>query len=113
MTVRATLLHLPSPVPRRKQVIRKSELWANLKQTRKNEEEIEDLYRRRDGLAIVQGWREGGESKGGSQRSKRSLLLDLIPTVGKWKDLSGFRCEFYAFPFPFPLIDSYCKFGGD
>lgn len=88
--VRSTLLHLPSPVPRRKQVLRKSALWEKLRETRANEEGIEKMYRKKDGIALVPpfefdvaeedvgGWRGGG----GSQRSRRSLTTELVPYVG-------------------------------
>lgn len=88
--VRSTMLHLPSPVPRRKQVLRKSALWEKLRETRSNEEGIEEMYRKKDGIALVPpfefedstigdgGWRGGG----GSQRSRRSLTTELVPYVG-------------------------------
>ncbi|SGY73232.1 BQ5605_C005g03277 [Microbotryum silenes-dioicae] len=37
VAVRGTLFHLPSPVPKKKQTLRKSEVWGQLKRTRENE----------------------------------------------------------------------------
>lgn len=41
--VRSTLLALPSPVPRRKQVLRKSELWETLRLARQNDEGVDEV----------------------------------------------------------------------
>ncbi|ORY88337.1 Rad17 cell cycle checkpoint protein-domain-containing protein [Leucosporidium creatinivorum] len=109
--VRSTLLHLPSPVPRRKQVLRKSALWEKMRETRANEEGIEEMYRKKDGIALVPpfefeageedggGWRGGG----GSQRSRRSLTTELVPYVGviRQKGTKGalsFFTELATFP---------------
>ncbi|KAM0750463.1 Rad17-domain-containing protein [Meredithblackwellia eburnea MCA 4105] len=84
VAVRSTLVCLPTPVPHRKQVLRKSELWENLRLTRANEADIDDLYRRSNELAIVPPWphKDGEEPLGGCQRSKRSLLTELVPYAG-------------------------------
>ena len=41
--MRSTLLALPSPVPRRKQVLRKSELWETLRLARQNDEGVDEV----------------------------------------------------------------------
>lgn len=85
VSVRGTLISLPSPVPRRKQVLRKSELWDKLRLTRANEEGVEALYRRRDGVAVVPPWdaMEGGDPRGGgAQRSRRSVMTEVVPFAG-------------------------------
>lgn len=106
------MMSLPEPVPRRKQVLRKSELWDKLRLQRANEDGIEELYRKRDGIALVPprvlesesrgvtlnfdappgtsletGQQETGQDHewqggGGAQRSRRCLATELIPYVG-------------------------------
>lgn len=66
VSVRSTLLNLPSPVPRCKQVLRKSELWETLKLRRQNEEGLDEIGGK-EGL-----WRE----------EKRSVVAERVPWMG-------------------------------
>lgn len=79
ISVRSALLCLPSPVPHRKHVMRKADLWERLREERANEDGIEDMGRRREGWAVVPPFVGGG---GGGQRSRRSLGTELVPCVG-------------------------------
>lgn len=70
-------------MPQRKQVLRKSEMWEKMRTTRANEEGVQDMYCRREGLAIVPPWSgDGRDILGGSQRSRRSLTTEFVPYVG-------------------------------
>ncbi|BGP51970.1 RFC checkpoint protein Rad17 [Rhodotorula kratochvilovae] len=79
--VRSTLLHLPSPVPRRKQVLRKSELWETLRLARQNDEGVEEVMRR-----------EGGE--------KGVVMREVVPWLGLIRppDASPFLLDLATFP---------------
>ncbi|GEM11224.1 cell cycle checkpoint protein rad17 [Rhodotorula toruloides] len=89
VSVRSTLLNLPSPVPRRKQVLRKSELWETLKLRRQNEEGLDEMGGK-EGL-----WRE----------EKRSVVAERVPWMGviKPKDANPFLLDLAAFP---PLTEA-------
>lgn len=94
------MLNLPAPVPRRKQTLRKSEIWDKMRQTRANEDGIDEMYRRKDGVALVpptrmMGSMMGGAADasegdadaywaggGGTQRSRTCLAIEMIPFVG-------------------------------
>lgn len=93
--MRSTLLNLPQPVPRRKQVLRKSELWDKLRLQRQNEDGIEEMYRKKDGIALVppttsEAGRlldsdsdgDGDNGGGGAQRSRRCLATEVVPYAG-------------------------------
>ncbi|KAL8292578.1 hypothetical protein RQP46_001190 [Phenoliferia psychrophenolica] len=103
VAVRGTLLNLSSPVPKRSQVLRKSEMWDKMRLTRANEAGLEDMYRRREGLAIVPPWEgDGRDILGGSQRSRRSLTTEFVPYLGgiqkARKAGSKFLMELATFP---------------
>ncbi|BGO95909.1 hypothetical protein NBRC10512_005496 [Rhodotorula toruloides] len=89
VSVRSTLLNLPSPVPRRKQVLRKSELWETLKLRRQNEEGLDEIGGK-EGL-----WRE----------EKRSVVAERVPWMGviKPKDANPFLLDLATFP---PLTEA-------
>ncbi|KAK4694293.1 cell cycle checkpoint protein, partial [Phenoliferia sp. Uapishka_3] len=99
VAVRSTLICLPSPVPHRKQTLRKSEMWEKMRETRANEEGIRELYRKRDGFAFLMGGEEGGV---GGQRSRRGLMTEFVPAVGGMqrvrKSGSKFLIDLATFP---------------
>ena len=86
LSIRGTLLSLPSPVPRRRQVLRKSELWENSRLERQNEEGIEEvmqLERKRAMQRIALGGE--GESAGGlglGAELKRTVVCETVPWLG-------------------------------
>jgi hypothetical protein len=59
--------------------MRKADLWEKLRTTREREDGIEDMYRKKEGLAIVPAFEGGG---GGGQRGRRSLVQEMVPWVG-------------------------------
>lgn len=77
VSVRSTLLNLPSPVPRRKQVLRKSELWETLKLRRQNEEGLDEI----------------GGSEGLWREEKRSVVAERVPWMGVIKPKGAIRCS--------------------
>ena len=78
------MINLPSPVPLRKQVLRKSDMWDKMRLARSNEAGLEDMYKRREGLAIIPPWEGACRGiLGGSQRSRRSLTTELVPYLGR------------------------------
>ncbi|KAK4052775.1 RFC checkpoint protein Rad17 [Microbotryomycetes sp. JL201] len=112
VAVRSTMLNLPQPVPRRRQELRKSEYWAKTRLQRSNENGIEEMYRKKDGLALVPPTglsaltsqavgkfakangqndeeRHIGQDEhdwsggGGTQRSRQCLTIELVPFIGK------------------------------
>ncbi|GAA5870623.1 hypothetical protein JCM1840_004819 [Sporobolomyces johnsonii] len=108
LAVRTTLVSLPSPVERRKQTLRKSEMWDNLKVQRQNEEGVAELVRQRGGAAgaaVVPPFEEGGEGAGGCLRDRRSLMSEMIPWLGviKPKNANPFLVDLATFP---PLTSS-------
>ncbi|GAA5842781.1 hypothetical protein JCM9279_003984 [Rhodotorula babjevae] len=64
--VRSTLLALPSPVPRRKQVLRKSELWETLRLARQNDEGVDEVL-------------AGGGSVLGAPGMKSMVVEEVVP----------------------------------
>ncbi|GAA6051572.1 hypothetical protein JCM3770_003478 [Rhodotorula araucariae] len=79
--VRSTLLHLPSPAPRRKQVLRKSELWETLRLARQNDDGVDEVLRR-----------SGGE--------KGIVVREVVPWLGVIRppDVSPFLVDLASFP---------------
>ncbi|GAA5982496.1 hypothetical protein JCM10908_006672 [Rhodotorula pacifica] len=107
LSVRGTLLSLPSPVPRRKQVLRKSELWENVRLQRQNEEGVEEvmlLERKRamQRIALLGG---AGEAGTGAGELKKTMLCEMVPWLGviKPKDANPFLVDLATFP---PLAGS-------
>ncbi|GAA6015227.1 hypothetical protein JCM10207_003651 [Rhodosporidiobolus poonsookiae] len=92
LSVRTTLLALPSPVPRRKQVLRKSELWETLRLARQNEDSVGELLQLGVAggagtgavvYASCAGAPEGVEGSGlATRRERGSLLSEVVPWVG-------------------------------
>lgn len=93
IAVRGTLLSLPSPVPRRRQVLRKSELWENLRLQRQNEESVEEVLDGETKRAMARLAARGGEvdratlGRGGDGgfgfgELKRTMLCEIIPWLG-------------------------------
>ncbi|GAA6039753.1 hypothetical protein JCM8097_004201 [Rhodosporidiobolus ruineniae] len=117
LAVRQTLLSLPSPVPRRKQVLRKSELWETLRLSRQNEDGLSELL----GLGATAGVGGLGGLAGlvyassvpadgdagvlVTRRESGSLLSEVVPWLGviKPKHANSFLLDLAAFP---PLEDA-------
>ncbi|GAA5966338.1 hypothetical protein JCM21900_003101 [Sporobolomyces salmonicolor] len=103
LAVRTTLVSLPSPVERRKQTLRKSEMWDHLKAQRQNEEGVAELVRQRGGaagVAVVPPFEDGGGGAGGGLRDRRSLMCEMIPWLGviKPKNANPFLVDLATFP---------------
>ncbi|GAA5938024.1 Rad24p [Sporobolomyces koalae] len=87
VAVRTTLLGLPSPVERTKQVLRKSELWDNEKLRRSNEEGVLELttngaiYGSTKQSGTIEEEEENGRRLSG-WRNKKDLLTETIPWIG-------------------------------
>ena len=86
LAVRGTLFHLPRPVPRRKQTLRKSQLWESTRLASDNDESIRALYRGRLDAAFAStdvdeavAVREVGIA---NQRSRRAVCTETIPYLG-------------------------------
>ncbi|KAK4057443.1 RFC checkpoint protein Rad17 [Microbotryomycetes sp. JL221] len=78
VAVRSTMLNLPQPVPRRKQTLRKSELWDKQRLQRQNEDGIDEMYRKKDGIALVPpvSLRQVTEKAFGQDREGTKELLE-------------------------------------
>lgn len=76
---RGLLMALPCPVPRRKQVVRKSEIFDSMRSARSNEAALDELGASVRGLAIARAEEDGGVA---TQRSRRSLITEVIPFAG-------------------------------
>ncbi|GAA5870913.1 hypothetical protein JCM8547_000031 [Rhodosporidiobolus lusitaniae] len=113
LATRTTLLSLPSPVPRRKQTLRKSELWETLRLSRQNEEGVSELLGlgaslgggRLSGTAGLvyasSGGRKEGEAVGlVTRREGGSLMSEIVPWLGviKPKDANPFLLDLATFP---------------
>ncbi len=85
VAVRSALVHLPSPVPKRKQTLRKSALWDNLRNTKANEEIIAEWSTAAGGvsggqeLVMLPRWEDG---TGGGMRSRRAVVAEMVPWAG-------------------------------
>ncbi|SCV69150.1 BQ2448_2170 [Microbotryum intermedium] len=92
VAVRGTLFHLPSPVPKKKQTLRKSEVWDQLKRTRENESFLYSFASKgflgeqlRVGSATRVDWaplvgrmmRDKGEKKGSGIPKHSAFLVQL------------------------------------
>ncbi|KAI5475119.1 cell cycle checkpoint protein rad17 [Pseudohyphozyma bogoriensis] len=109
VSIRSTLINLPSPVPHRKQVLRKSELWDKLRLTRNNEDGIEEMFRSGAGVGVVPAWegedgRGGEKGGGGCQRSRRSLGTEVGPFLGVFQRGRGTRKNFWTELATFPPV---------
>ncbi|BGP58407.1 RFC checkpoint protein Rad17 [Rhodotorula sphaerocarpa] len=115
IAVRGTLLSLPSPVPRRRQILRKSELWENLRLQRQNEEGVEEILdgetkRAMARLAARGGERDratlgrGGDGGFGFGELKRTMLCETIPWLGVIKP-KEYRNDFLLDLATFPPLD--------
>lgn len=82
VAVRSTLMNLPQPVPRRKQVMRKSEMWEQMRLTTANEEGLHELMGDEQALASVDAAVEEPGAGWGGQRSKTCLVSEVVPYVG-------------------------------
>ncbi|GAA5908580.1 Rad24p [Sporobolomyces salmoneus] len=95
--VRGTLLGLPSPVEREKQVLRKSEWWENERLRKTNLEGVVELSGVREGGGDEEdaGWL--GRAGGGN---KKSLLTETIPWLGVMKppNVNPFLIDLAQFP---------------
>lgn len=89
VSVRSTLVHLPSPVPKRKQTLRKSALWDNLRNTKASMDTIAEWSTAAGGisggqeLVLIPKWEDG---TGGAMRSRRAVVAEMVPwagTIGK------------------------------
>ncbi|POY74924.1 hypothetical protein BMF94_1900 [Rhodotorula taiwanensis] len=116
IAVRGTLLSLPSPVPRRRQVLRKSELWDNLRLQRQNEEGVDEVMglERRRAMARMALGGEGTQRNGGSRDGegtlgasggmgelKKTMLCETVAWLGviKPKDYhNAFLLDLATFP---------------
>ncbi|GAA5905927.1 hypothetical protein JCM6882_009072 [Rhodosporidiobolus microsporus] len=118
LSVRSTLLSLPSPVPRRKQTLRKSELWETLRLARQNEEGVAELLGMGANLGAGMGGSGGGLSgtsklvyascaheegvEGGlvTRRESGSLMSEVLPWLGviKPKHANPFLLDLATFP---------------
>ncbi|GJN94063.1 hypothetical protein Rhopal_007127-T1 [Rhodotorula paludigena] len=105
LSVRSTLLSLPSPVPRRKQVLRKSELWESLRLQRQNEDDADEvlaLEARRAVHAVAQEEGEVAAKRGvlGEVGEKRKVLQEVVPWLGVIKPVavSPFLLDLATFP---------------
>lgn len=96
LSVRSTLFCLPSPVPKTKQLIRKSLIWENLKSTASNLEMMESLMRR-----------EGERESEMGQISRREVAGMEIPFWGmieRGRKSQFFFCVFTFLPSFFILL---------
>ncbi|GAA5962263.1 hypothetical protein JCM3765_004725 [Sporobolomyces pararoseus] len=104
--VRGTLLGLPSPVLREKQVLRKSEWWENEKFRKENFQGVNELLTPTtsntstlvgEGVGVGVGVGVGGWSGRGD---KKSLLTELIPWLGiiKPPNVNPFLLDLAQFP---------------
>ncbi|GAA5838526.1 hypothetical protein JCM11251_003416 [Rhodosporidiobolus azoricus] len=116
LSVRSTLLSLPSPVPKRKQVLRKSELWETLRLSRQNEEGVAELLMLGanlgggaggGGLTGTSGLvyascmpQEGAEGTLVTRRERGSLMSEVVPWLGviKPKHANPFLLDLATFP---------------
>ena len=89
VSIRSTLVHLPSPVPKRKQTLRKSALWENLRTTKENMDTIAEWSTAAGSLSggqelvMLPKWEDG---TGGGMRSQRAVVAEMVPwagTIGK------------------------------
>ncbi|GAA5987128.1 hypothetical protein JCM11641_006435 [Rhodosporidiobolus odoratus] len=103
LSVRQTLLSLPSPVPKGKQILRKSELWETLRLARANEEGVAELLgssaRGSRGLLYASN---AGEMDEGlkTRRESASLMSEVVPWLGviQPKDANPFLLDLATFP---------------
>lgn len=110
LSTRSTLLSLPSPVPRRKQVLRKSELWQTVRLARQNEEGVAELLGLAGGQSslnlsgtaglVYAGCQREEEEEGGlvTRREGGSLLSEVVPWLGVIKPESASTFLSSAFP---------------
>ncbi|GAA5883191.1 hypothetical protein JCM3774_002414 [Rhodotorula dairenensis] len=111
LSVRGTLLALPSPVPRRRQVLRKSELWDNLRLERQNEEGVEEVLQLERTRAVRRIALAGGDAGAGlgtgtesgtgvGEWAKKTMLCETVPWLGviKPKEANPFLVDLATFP---------------
>ncbi|GAA5979469.1 hypothetical protein JCM5350_003916 [Sporobolomyces pararoseus] len=99
--VRGTLLGLPSPVLREKQVLRKSDWWEMERLRKENLNGVQELL---TPTSIIVGGEEGEEfgilnSRGGGG-NRKSLFTELIPWLGviKPSNVNPFLIDLAQFP---------------
>ncbi|BGP20553.1 RFC checkpoint protein Rad17 [Rhodosporidiobolus nylandii] len=104
LSVRSTLLSLPSPVPRRKQVLRKSELWETLKLSRANEDGLAELLAGGSSGLAYEGYGEGADGLR-TRRERGTMAAEVVPWLGviRPKSANPFLLDLATFP---PLASS-------
>lgn len=83
LAVRGTLFHLPRPVPRRKQTLRKSKLWDSIKLANENEQFVRDVVLRPSSSSAVNTSSTSSSILAGSTKNFGFASADVAEAVDR------------------------------